>query len=325
MAAGAMFAVMTVSAVRSRARMPFSVVSGHHAPLSWASPNGSMCESSMLPKFREAMPFMIFTSRWLRSATPLPSLLEFRSISLKEDPWWMVRRRRLPMLDFDGVLNAFPDAIGVRYEDVGVAPVVECRGRMTDDFGPERAFRLDGVETVRLGRRGGTWHLHWSRELAANLYGLAESGAVDLRWLSTWQPYVHILDGLLGWDPDVVHNTHWYDPLTGRRMGGKLHAVVDEVIRQLRVADAGRLFGRVRFDARSAGRHARSCTGTRARAPCCGPVRGRRSAAASAGPRYIAPGAAVVIYSDTMHEDGVTADRLHDIDRLPDMTGHRGL
>ena len=144
------------------------------------------------------------------------------------------------LLDFDGVLNAFPDAIGVRYEDVGVAPVVECRGRMTDDFGPERAFRLDGVETVRLGRRGGTWHLHWSRELAANLYGLAESGAVDLRWLSTWQPYVHILDGLLGWDPDVVHNTHWYDPLTGRgRMGGKLHAVVDEVIRQLRVADAG--------------------------------------------------------------------------------------
>lgn len=118
------------------------------------------------------------------------------------------------VVGFDGVLNAFPDAIGVRYEDVGVAPVVECRGRMTDDFGPERAFRLDGVETVRLGRRGGTWHLHWSRELAANLYGLAESGVIDLRWLSTWQPYVHILDGLLGWDPDVVHNTHWYDPLT---------------------------------------------------------------------------------------------------------------
>ena len=41
MAAGAMFAMMTVSAVRSRARMPFSVVSGHHAPLSWAwQPNG---------------------------------------------------------------------------------------------------------------------------------------------------------------------------------------------------------------------------------------------------------------------------------------------
>lgn len=41
MAAGAMFAMMTVSAVRSRARMPFSVVSVHHAPLSWAwRPNG---------------------------------------------------------------------------------------------------------------------------------------------------------------------------------------------------------------------------------------------------------------------------------------------
>lgn len=43
--------------------------------------------------------------------------------------------------------------------------------------------------------------------------------------------------------------------------------------------------------------------------------------------RFVAdpPEGPVVIYSDTMHEDGVTADRLHDIDRLPDMTGHRGL
>ena len=41
MAAGAMFAMMTVSAVRSHARMPFSVVSVHHAPLAWAwRPNG---------------------------------------------------------------------------------------------------------------------------------------------------------------------------------------------------------------------------------------------------------------------------------------------
>ncbi len=28
------------------------------------------------------------------------------------------------LLDFDGVLNAFPDAIGVRYEDVGADCVV---------------------------------------------------------------------------------------------------------------------------------------------------------------------------------------------------------
>ena len=37
----AMFAMMTASAVRLHARMPFSVVSVHHAPLSWAwRPNG---------------------------------------------------------------------------------------------------------------------------------------------------------------------------------------------------------------------------------------------------------------------------------------------
>lgn len=43
--------------------------------------------------------------------------------------------------------------------------------------------------------------------------------------------------------------------------------------------------------------------------------------------RFVAdpPEGPVVVYSDTMHEDGVTADRLPDIDRLPDMTGHRGL
>lgn len=64
---------------------------------------------------------------------------------LKEDPMVDGSSAPIVLLDFDGVLNAFPEAIGVRYEDVGVAPVVECRGRMTDDFGPERAFRLDGV------------------------------------------------------------------------------------------------------------------------------------------------------------------------------------
>ena len=42
--------------------------------------------------------------------------------------------------------------------------------------------------------------------------------------------------------------------------------------------------------------------------------------------RFVAdpPEGPVVIYSDTMHEDGVAADRLHDIDRLPDMSEHRG-
>lgn len=238
------------------------------------------------------------------------------------------------LLDFDGVFNAFPDAIGVRYEDVGVAPVVECRGRMTDDFGPERAFRLDGVETVRLGRRGGTWHLHWSRELAANLYELAESGVIDLRWLSTWQPYVHILDGLLGWDPDVVHNTHWYDPLTGRgRMGGKLHAVVDEVIRQLRVADAdGSPRPIVWIDDEEASvANALMLHGHEGAGPMLlvNPLafRGISRRQWACVRRFVAdpPEGPVVIYSDTMHEDGVTADRLHDIDRLPDMTGHRGL
>ena len=57
------------------------------------------------------------------------------------------------------------------------------------------------------------------------------SGRVELDWLSTWQPYcVNTLDPMLGWDPSVVHNTVWYDPVTmERRLTGKLSTVLSRV------------------------------------------------------------------------------------------------
>ena len=127
---------------------------------------------------------------------------------------------------------------------------------------------------------------------------------------------------------------NWYDPLTGRgRMGGKLHAVVDEVIRQLRVADAG---GRPRpivwvDDEEASVANALMLHGHEGAGPMLlvNPLafRGISRRQWACVRRFVAdpPEGPVVIYSDTMHEDGVTADRLHDIDRLPDMTGHRGL
>lgn len=91
-------------------------------------------------------------------------------------------------LDFDGVLGTFPDMVGVSYDDVGVVSALVARA---------------GIRLVQAGRI---------------------PGVIDLRWLSTWQPYVHVLDGLLGWDPDIVHNTRCHDPPTGRRALGRQDA-----------------------------------------------------------------------------------------------------
>ena len=131
--------------------------------------------------------------------------------------------------DFDGVLNAFPDDKVLRRGGVGHTGWLKDGDPRKPLYDAARAFRLDGNEQARTPV--GRFRIHWSTELTGAMYHLAVDGRAELNWLSTWQPYcVNTLDPMLGWDPSVVHNTVWYDPVTmERRLTGKLSTVLSRV------------------------------------------------------------------------------------------------
>lgn len=117
--------------------------------------------------------------------------------------------RAIVYTDFDGVLNAFPEA----------------EPTPSDLYSPERAFRLDGDATVHVGN-GAAYRIRWSSELTDALHELACTGAIELQWLSTWQPYTALLNERLGWNAQIIGTVQWYDPITytGLR-DGKYRAV----------------------------------------------------------------------------------------------------
>ncbi|PWG62644.1 HAD domain-containing protein [Bifidobacterium callitrichidarum] len=124
-------------------------------------------------------------------------------------------------LDFDGVINAFPDAKVLRRGGVGHTGWLKDSDPRKSLYSEERAFRLDGNEQVRTDR--GRFRIHFSRQLVDGLRGLAESGVVELHWLSTWQDYCSRLNQRLGWSPDIITTERWYDMETGahRKTGKK--------------------------------------------------------------------------------------------------------
>ena len=121
--------------------------------------------------------------------------------------------RAIVYTDFDGVLNAFPEA----------------EPTPSDLYSPERAFRLDGDATVHVGN-GAAYRIRWSSELTDALHELACTGAIELQWLSTWQPYTALLNERLGWNAQIIGTVQWYDPITytGLR-DGKYRAVARRV------------------------------------------------------------------------------------------------
>lgn len=131
--------------------------------------------------------------------------------------------------DFDGVLNAFPDDKVLRRGGVNHTQWLKDGDPRKALYDPARAFHLDGNMQARLPV--GRYRVHWSSELSDAMYGLAHASRIELDWLTTWQPYcVNTLDPMLGWDPLVVHNTVWYDPVTmERRLTGKLSTVLSRV------------------------------------------------------------------------------------------------
>lgn len=140
--------------------------------------------------------------------------------------------------DFDGVLNAFPDYTVLRRGGVNRTPLwLRPDDPRAAIYSPQHAFHLDGNEQARtpIGR----FRIHFSRELSDAIMASAAAGAINLSWLSTWQPYCDdILDPLLDWNPATVGTILWYDPVTNEhRRTGKLEAVVSRLRFENRGAD----------------------------------------------------------------------------------------
>lgn len=63
---------------------------------------------------------------------------------------------------------------------------------------------------------------------------------LDLRWLSTWQPYTEMLGDRLGWDDSVVSSVFWHDPNTHEgRVMQKLDLIMNEIIKQRERVERG--------------------------------------------------------------------------------------
>lgn len=130
----------------------------------------------------------------------------------------------LVFLDFDGVLNAFPDGAVMHRGGVGHTDWLADGDPRKPLYDAGHAFALDRRADVRPD--GIRYRLRWSSQLADGMIALATSGAVELCWLSTWQPYTGLLNHHLGWPEDAVRTISWYDPFSGYgRMDGKLREV----------------------------------------------------------------------------------------------------
>ncbi|MBT1181195.1 hypothetical protein JS531_04245 [Bifidobacterium sp. CP2] len=130
------------------------------------------------------------------------------------------RVRPLVLIDFDGVINQFPDekvrrrrnsTDWMRPEDPRIAL-----------YSPENWFTPDRKETVFI-RFQGRFRILWSSELVDRLRTLD----ADILWLSTWQPYTDLLNLHLGVDWETIR---WYNPVTGEgRRTGKRRAVLNHL------------------------------------------------------------------------------------------------
>ena len=138
-------------------------------------------------------------------------------------------RETLIYLDFDGVLNAFPDPDVLSHGGIGHTGWMLADDSRRQVYSAEHAFALDGDAVVDTGIEG-AWPIHWSRELAGAIRRLPKEGTAELAWLSTWQPFTAHLNRTLGWNEGMIRTVHWYDAVTGYgMMGGKLEVVLKRV------------------------------------------------------------------------------------------------
>lgn len=129
--------------------------------------------------------------------------------------------RPLVLIDFDGVINQFPDT------------KVRCRQNSTSWMKPgdpripvydhANWFVPDHNHTVWAGNYHGNIRITWSAELVDRLRTLH----AQVLWLSTWQPYTDALNLALNVDWETIT---WYNPITREgRYTGKRRSVISRL------------------------------------------------------------------------------------------------
>lgn len=130
------------------------------------------------------------------------------------------RKRPLVLIDFDGVINQFPDEKVRRRQNT--TSWMEQGDPRIALYSPDNWFIPDHKEMVTTQYHG-RLRLLW----AAGLVDRLKTLDADILWLSTWQPYTDMLNVHLGIDWETIQ---WYDPVTRvGRYTGKRRAVLNHL------------------------------------------------------------------------------------------------
>lgn len=127
--------------------------------------------------------------------------------------------RPLLFIDFDGVINQFPDPKVMRRQ--GTTDWMRPDDPRRAAYAPDNWFRPDRRERLLVHDLGRRFTIRWNAELVARLDALD----ADKWWLSTWQPETAQLNRALGVDWPTVQ---WYDPMTREGIWtGKRRTILD--------------------------------------------------------------------------------------------------
>lgn len=127
--------------------------------------------------------------------------------------------RPLLFIDFDGVINQFPDPKVMRRQ--GTTDWMRPDDPRRAAYAPDNWFRPDRRERLLVHDLGRRFTIRWNAELVARLDALD----ADKWWLSTWQPETAQLNRALGVDWPTVQ---WYDPTTREGIWtGKRRTILD--------------------------------------------------------------------------------------------------
>lgn len=174
-----------------------------------------------------------------------------------EYPWDEGRQtdgKPLLLIDFDGVINAFPDDKLLRRGGQTGSWLGKLRG---DDprrqlYSLDNAFLLDRSERVTVTQinrydecETATVRIRWAGELAGAVRRLQADCEADVAWLSTWQPWTDRLERKLGFtrsgdDAPLLSTVRWYDPVSGENRAAGKRLAVAAVLQELQATSQQR-------------------------------------------------------------------------------------